>query len=458
MLEKSFGLTFFLKTPRKRINLRYVYLRITVDGIPKEVSTKRKWDFARWDQKAERAIGTKEDARTMNFFLESMITKITQYRTELLNSGTTVTTQLVMDFVQGRNATRAKVIEEFQAHNDEVLALVATGEYAIGTHVRFQTTLSHVKNFIGIKYKTEDLEFRELNYEFVKDFEFHLKTVKSCNNNTALKYISSLKKIVLRAIAKDIITSDPFKLFKSKKTKLHKKPLTPEEFKRLENKEFQNKRLEVIRDVFVFQCYTGLAYIDVFQLKRTDIKIGVDGGLWIMIERQKTGSETNIPLLPKALEIMEKYKDDPICIERGSVLPVKSNQKMNEYLKEVATLCEINSCLNTHKARRTFASTVTLNNGVPIHVVKEMLGHQSVRQTEEYALTEQESISREMVILQNKLKNEEVFFTDPSISIIKRIEKELAILSQQSNLSSNVNLKTKIKLFEEQIASIKCRI
>src|SRR5690554_52647 len=403
MLEQSFGLTFFLKTPRKRINLRFVYLRITVDGIPKEISTKRKWDVTRWDQKAERAIGTKEDARTLNFFLESMITKVNQYRTELLNAGTPVTAQRIIDFVQGKNGSRAKLVEEFQLHNNEILALVPSGEYAIGTHVRFETTLAHVKNFIGIKYECEDLEFRELNYEFVKAFEFYLKTAKGCNNNTALKYISNLKKIILRAIAKDFISSDPFKLFKGKKTKLNKKPLTPDELAVLESKKFENKRLEAIRDVFVFQCYTGLAYIDVFQLKITDIKTGIDGGLWIMTERQKTGSEINIPLLSKAIEIMEKYKDDPICKQRGSVLPVRSNQKMNEYLKEIATLCGINSSLNTHKARRTFASTVTLNNGVSIHVVKELLGHQTVRQTEDYAITEQIAISKEMKQLGQKL-------------------------------------------------------
>src|SRR5690554_3451950 len=181
MLEQSFGLTFFLKTPRKRINLRFVYLRITVDGIPKEISTKRKWDVTRWDQKAERAIGTKEDARTLNFFLESMITKVNQYRTELLNAGTPVTAQRIIDFVQGKNGSRAKLVEEFQLHNDEILALVPSGEYAIGTHVRFETTLSHVKNFIGIKYECEDLEFRELNYEFVKAFrsEEHTSELQS---------------------------------------------------------------------------------------------------------------------------------------------------------------------------------------------------------------------------------------------------------------------------------------
>lgn len=295
------------------------------------------------------------------------------------------------------------MLEESQAHNNEVEALVEKGEFAKGTHTRYVTARSHVKEFILFKYKRGDLEFRELNYEFVVDYEFYLKTVRNCSNNTTLKDIMNFKKIVLRAIAKEIISKDPFILFKGKKTRVKKYPLTKTELRQLENKEFSTERLAVVRDIFVFQCYTGLAYIDVYQLKKKDIKQGVDGRLWIMSNRQKTKSNTDIPLLPKAIEIMEKYKNHPTCIKRGSVLPVSTNQKMNEYLKEIAELSNINSELSTHKARRTFASTITLNNGVPIHVVKEMLGHRSVRQTDDYASTKQDTVSKEMTDLTERL-------------------------------------------------------
>ena len=425
MLEQSFGLMFFLKTPKKKVNQRYIYLRVTVDGVSKESSTKRKWDVKRWDQRTERAIGSKEDARVLNFFLESTVSRINQYRTELIHKGHSVTAQRVIDFVLGKNGIRTKLLEEFQVHNDEILALVPTGEYAIATHTRFNTALSHVREFIRLNYNAEDIEFRELNYEFVKDFEFFLKTVKKCNHNTTLKYIVNLKKIIFRAIAKDIIPGDPFKQFKAKRAKTNKTPLNKEELYKLENKEFSTTRLSVVRDIFVFQCYTGLAYIDVFNLKKTDVKKGVDGRLWIISEREKTGSKFSVPLLPKAIEIMEKYEDDPICKEKGKLLPVSSNQKMNEYLKEIAALCEINSDLTTHKARRTFGSTVTLNNGVPINVVKEMLGHHSVKQTEAYALTEEFTVSDEMNRLRERL-------TIPKVPIaenpIEKIERELQML------------------------------
>jgi Phage integrase SAM-like domain len=299
MLEISFGLTFFLKTPRKKTNIRYIYLRVTVDGIPKETSTKHKWDIQRWDQKTERAIGTKEDAKTLNFFLDSLVTKISQCKTELLNNDRTITSQKIIDNVLGKIAPKAKVLEEFQLHNDEMFALVPK-EFAPGTHERYVTARSHVKEFIKFKYNQDDLEFRELDFQFIKDYEHYLKTVRKCNNNTTLKYISNFKKIILNAIDKEIITKDPFAKFKGKKNKTMKKPISSEELSILENHEFSSERLTVVRDIFVFQCYTGLAYIDAFQLKKTDIKIGIDGEHWIMSSRQKTKSSTNIPMLPSA--------------------------------------------------------------------------------------------------------------------------------------------------------------
>jgi len=431
MLTASFGLTFFLKTPRKETNVRVIYLRITVDGVPKETSTRQQWDVTRWNQRTERATGNKEDARSVNFFLDTLQSKIQQYKGELLLNGQTITSQKLIDYVLGKTVSKAKIVEEFQKHNDELLALVKRGEYAIGTHVRFEIAKKHVKEFLRFKYNVDDMDFHELNFEFVKDYEFYLKTVKNISHNTAVKYITNFKKIVLLAIDKEIITADPFKRFKAKKIKIHKKPLSAHELSLLENHTFSTPRLATVRDIFVFQCYTGLAYIDAFNLKIQDIKIGIDGEMWIISERQKTGSNINVPLLPKAKAIMERYKDHPLCLQRNSVLPVTSNQKMNAYLKEIADLCGIESILNTHKARRTFGSTVTLNNDVPIHVVKELLGHQSVKQTEEYAITEQQSVGREMKQLQQRLHQRSEIPEDPTSADVLKMQEEIISLKKQ---------------------------
>ncbi|OPB86627.1 recombinase [Elizabethkingia miricola] len=434
MLDSNFGFSFFLKSSKN--DIRYIYLRIIVDEIPMETSTKRKWDIKRWDQKSERALGNKEDAKTLNFFLDAQALKLNKYVNQLISDNTHITTLSLMDYMKGNDKAKAKVIEEFQKHNSELEALVDNKEYAQGTLDKYITACSHVQQFIKLKYKVDDLDFRELDYEFISEYELFLKIVRKCNNNTTLKYISNFKKIVLRAIAKKILPDDPFIQFKRKKTRPNKKPLTAEELKLIEDKQFSSARLTVVKDTFIFQCYTGLAYIDVRQLKKAQIKKGMDGNLWIMSDREKTDASTNIPLLPKALEIIEKYKNDPICIKRGTVLPVRSNQKMNEYLKEIAELCGVNVVLNTHKARRTFGSTVTLKNGVPLHIVKEMLGHHSVKQTEEYAITEEQSIAEEM----SKLKERLISNSSSEASFEKLLHEFSKLITQINEYKiSNVN-------------------
>jgi integrase len=437
MLENSFGLIFFLKAPRhNESNIRSVYFRITVDGIPKEASTRRQWDTERWNKKTERATGTKEDAKSLNFFLDSLTAKIHEIKSEIMYTGKPITSQKIMDHVMGRITPRARVLEEFQKHNDEMKALIGNG-YTEATLERFNITKNHVTAFIKFKYNTSDFEFADLNFEFIKDFEFYLRTVRKCANNTTLKYISNFKKIVIRAIDKEIIIKDPFKNFKGKKTKIVKKPISAKELAELERREFSTDRLNTVRDIFVFQCYTGLAYIDAFQLQKADIKDGVDGNQWILSERQKTNSTARIPLLPKAIEILEKYKDHPVCIKRGTVLPVSSNQKMNEYLKEIAALCGFPFTLNTHMARRTFGSTVTLNNNVPINVVKEMLGHSSVKQTESYAITEQATIGREMTLLNKRLHPEKTEMSQEDLTALIRLENELELIKEKYKIPSS---------------------
>ena len=430
MLESSFGLCFFLKTPKNKSNIRYIYLRVTVDGIPKETSTKRTWDIQRWDQKTERATGNKEDARTLNHFLDALTTRINQFKMDLIYNEKSISAQRIIDFVLGRIVSKAMLLQEFKKHNDEMLALVPQ-DYALATHKRYETARFHAREFVKYKYATEDIEFRDLDYDFIISYELYLKTVRNCVNNSALKYISCMKKIINRAIDKDIIAQDPFRAFKRKMTKTVKRPLTASELRTLEQVSITTSRLQTVRDIFVFQCYTGLAYIDAYQLRKTDIKTGIDGAQWIMSERQKTGSVTNVPLLPKALEIIEKYKEHPLCLSRNAVLPVASNQKMNAYLKEIADLCGFTSELNTHKARRTFGSTVTLNNDVPISVVKEMLGHQSIRQTESYAITTEQTIGREMNNLSSKLSKVNPTISDEAMSMISKLEQELQKLKEQ---------------------------
>lgn len=199
------------------------------------------------------------------------------------------------------------------------------------------------------------------------------------------------------------IDKDPFAKYKLKFEKVERGFLTKEELARIELHPFKVDRLDLVRDLFIFSCYAGLAYIDVMQLKPSNISIGIDGDQWQVTQREKTSNAVRIPLLPKALEIIRKYKDHPIARNAGTLLPVITNQTLNAYLKEIARICDVDKNLTFHLARHTFATTVTLSNGVPIESVSKMLGHSSIKTTQVYAKVVEAKLSEDMKRLRGKL-------------------------------------------------------
>jgi integrase len=275
-------------------------------------------------------------------------------------------------------------------------------DYAKGTYLRFSTTKTHLEEFLNSKNK-KDIVLADLNKGFLKDLEHYFKATKNCNHNTTVKYIRIIMKIARLGIDYGWISKDPFFGHKQKIQEVKRGHLLDDELYRLENTEININRIEVIRDMFVFCCYTGLAYIDVTKLKPSNIVQYPDGTLWINTSRTKTDVDSNVPLLPKAIEIIEKYKDHPETDINGTVLPVRSNVNFNAYLKEVATLCGIEKNLTTHLARHTFATTVTLNNDVPIESVSKMLGHKNIKTTQIYAKVLDKKVGSDMKILKEKL-------------------------------------------------------
>jgi site-specific recombinase XerD len=181
--------------------------------------------------------------------------------------------------------------------------------------------------------------------------------------------------------------------------------LSEEEIENIINKDFKTDRLSLVRDIFLFSCFTGLAYIDVKNLTKSHISLGIDGEKWIFTHRQKTETASKIPILPITQMIIDKYEDHPECCNQNKLLPILSNQKMNAYLKEIAGVCEIEKDLTFHIARHTFATTVTLTNGVPIESVSKMLGHKNLRTTQHYAKVLDKKVSEDMMILRNKMLN-----------------------------------------------------
>jgi len=250
-----------------------------------------------------------------------------------------------------------------------------------------------------------DIDIRKINHEFVTSYEFYLKSVHKCNQNTTAKYIKNFGKIVRRCLDNGWIERDPFRNYKCKIIEVERAFLSQKEIENMFNKVFATDRLNQVKDIFLFSCFTGLAYSDVKKLSRKNIGIGVDGERWIFINRTKTDTRSNIPLLPIAKALLEKYENHPQAINQEKLLPILSNQKMNSYLKEIADVCEINKELTFHIARHTFATTVTLSNGVPIESVSKMLGHKNLKTTQHYAKILDLKVSDDMKILREKFNS-----------------------------------------------------
>jgi site-specific recombinase XerD len=402
MLEKSFGLLFFLKKTDSSDGLkRKLYGRITVNGIAKEFSTKRTWYKDRWDQNANRAIGNKEDSKTLNHYLDALVSKVYEVKRELITSGDDITTENIFQLLFGKTDDRKFILEIFKNENDKMKSLEGK-DFAKGTIQRYETSLSHTREFIKWKYNLEDLELRKLDYEFIKEYDYWLKTVRNCSQNTASKYLGNFKKIVLQCVKLGWIKKDPFSQFKLVKKEVFREFLNEDELKILLNKKFSIERLSLVRDIFIFSCFTGMAYIDVFRLSPSQFFTGVDEQTWISYTRKKTDSLTKIPLLPQALFLIRKYDGFNHFRLNEKVFPCFSNQKMNAYLKEIADLCSIKKNLTFHMARHTFATTVTLTNGIPIETVSRMLGHKSLKQTQHYAKIIDKKISEDMALLKQK--------------------------------------------------------
>jgi len=403
MIEKSFGLFFFLKKPKNTgSEERYIYLRVTVDGISKEVSTKRMWSQARWDGKAGRPKGKTEDVTKLNVFLDSIRSNVYSIKSKLILAEKDITADVIKNHLSGKGDEKKMLVATFRDHNKKIEDLIGV-DYKYRTFQRYRTTLSHTSCFIDWKYCKSDIELKDLNYEFANDFAFWLKTVKKCNHNSTMKYISTLKSVLLECKKKKWLKDDPFIEFSTAMQEVEINPLDNEELIRIRQKDFGIPRLDLVKDIFIFSCYTGLAYIEVANLTEANVTIGCDGQQWIFTRREKTGSNQRIPILPIALDIINKYRGEDKVSKHGHLLPILSNQKMNSYLKEIADSCRIKKKLTFHLARHTFATTVTLSNGVPIESVSKMLGHKSLKQTQHYAKVVDLKVSHDMAQLLERI-------------------------------------------------------
>ena len=383
MRRISFNVLFFIKKTKLLKNGEAsVCMRITVDGQRVETNIRKSVDPSSWNQAKECVRGKSRKANELNSYIEEAKIKLHSIFTELEEQGSTITARILQEKFFGLNILKEEpktLLATIQEHNDQCRALIGK-DYTLITVRRYETCKRYLAELIQRRYSKDDLLLTEINGEFVRAFEFYLKTEKECQQNTVIRYMKCLKKITNLALANEWIAKDPFIGIKFHEKEVIREFLTLEELQTIYQKEFTVERIVLVRDIFIFAAFTGLAFIDVQQLS----------------PEQKTKNMCNIPLLDIPQEILKKYENHPFRHKKGTLLPVPCNQKMNSYLKEIADLCNIQKKLTTHTARHSYATSVCLANGVSIENVAKMLGHSNIKMTQHYAKVLDRSIMKDM--------------------------------------------------------------
>ncbi|MEZ4888982.1 MAG: site-specific integrase [Crocinitomicaceae bacterium] len=404
--NQKFKILFWLYNQKAKGGKSPLYVRIYVDQKKTEIATKHFIPKACWDSKTGKCKSAYKHAQLLNAYIEKTRNDLNQIFLGFSSMGKSVEPKDIKNKflgVENEQPKQKTILEAFDYHNLKLSEQVKIGKVVAKTYTRYIITKNKVLAFMQHQYKTDNMPLPEMRLRFVTEFEHYLLTVDKLQSNTAHKYIKNLKKIMNMAVGLDWIPSNPFNQFKCSYSSPEREILNQDEINTLLNKKLHAPRLEEVRDVFIFCCYTGFAYSDVYQFPHNAVMKGLDGNLWLSTLRQKTGTKESVPLLPVALEIIEKYRNHEYCTKYDKLLPVNSNQRYNSYLKEIADICGINKNLTSHIARHTFATTITLANGVPIETVSAMLGHNSIRTTQIYAKVVEQKVSDDMQKLKEKL-------------------------------------------------------
>ena len=399
----NFTLSFWVNATRIKNNQVSVYGRITVNGKRANISLQRKVILSEWDSKKGRAKGNKQETRLLNRYLDQVKNRVYVAYDELIKEKAFICSQSIKARFLGEDNEEYSLLTLIDYHNTQM-----SESLTYGTLKNYFTTQKYIKLFL-LNKKAQDIYLSQLTFRFLVDFEKFLRCYtpedhqKKMENNTVMKHIQRLRKMVTLAYKMEWIDKDPFIKFKPTYIKNEREFLREDELQDIIEKELSIERLTLVKDLFIFSCYTGLSYIDVMQLNEDNIALGIDGGRWIITNRQKTHNKVKIPLLPIAEELIIKYKGHIKTKKTKTLFPNISNQKLNAYLKEIADLSGIKKNLTFHIARHTFATTITLSNGVPIETVSKLLGHSKIATTQIYAKVIERKVSEDIAALKKKL-------------------------------------------------------
>jgi site-specific recombinase XerD len=405
-LNYTFNVNAWLKKSQVKDGIAPIYIRITIDGRRAEISTKKRVAIDKWNAESQIVKGNNEESREINQFIRLLIGEIETVHFKLAQGNVIPSPQTIKDIIvtKEEESMDKTILDAFEYHYIKFNEKVKVNLVSNKTGTRYKITKNKVLAFLKHQYKMDNIPLPKMRLKFITEFEHYLLTVDKLSNNTAHKYIKNLKTIMNMAVGLDWIPSNPFNQFKCSYESPEREILNQEELDLILSKDFKLDRLNEVRDVFIFCCYTGFAFSDIYDFEKNAVMIGLDKEYWLSTKRQKTGTRESVPLLPIPLEIIGQYKNHPYCIKYNKLLPVNSNQRYNAYLKEIADICGIKKHLTSHIARHTFATTVTLANGVPIETVSAMLGHNSIRTTQIYAKVVEKKVSEDMKALKERLK------------------------------------------------------
>lgn len=410
-MKSTFRVLFYVKKDKQKANGNYpIMCRITIDGEASRFNTKLDVKPDSWDGKSGRAMGRSTETSRLNSMLDEVKSSLHQIYHELQRREQVTAEKMKNEFL-GHTENHETLLNLFTKHNEDVKTLVGKSKSA-ATYQKYEVTRKHLAKFIQSKYNLSDIALRSVSNMFINDFEVYLVSTAGCSHNTTAKFMQFFKRIILIARNNGLIAGDPFANYKIRFKKVDRGYLTEEEINKILKKKFATQRLEHVRDIFIFSCFTGLAYIDVKNLTQDNVRTSFDGETWIMTKRQKTDISVNVPLMKIPQMILDKYKGQ---LPNGMLLPILSNQKMNSYLKEIGDLCGIKKNLTFHLARHTFATTTTLAKGIPIETVSKMLGHTNIETTQIYARITNAKISNDMKGLSAKFAGSEKIFQEQNL-------------------------------------------
>ncbi|MCC4212833.1 site-specific integrase [Leeuwenhoekiella parthenopeia] len=411
---KTFSIQFWADTRKASQGEALVYARITMDQKRLSVSLKRKVPIELWDSQNKRVLGNSLMAKQLNQYLDLAKSQLYQSYLELKAADKMLTTQMIKDYFMGEDTSSKTLIYLLDYHNQKI-----NGTLARGTIKNFKITEGYVRKFLKAN-KHKDIYLSRLNYKFICDFESFLFQYypeghpRAMSHNTVMKHIQRLRKIIRLAYQLEWLDKDPFRRWKTTFEKTEREFLSENELANVASYEFTNERLERVRDLFLFSCYTGISYADLVNLTPKNIWLGDDSKKWIVTNRQKTNTRVKVPLMPAASDLLEKYEDHPMSQVSGTLFPPITNERANLYLKDIAEACGLTKNLTFHMARHTFATTVTLSNGMPIETVSKLLGHTKIATTQIYARILDKKVEEDMYKLQEVLQSKNTVPKRPS--------------------------------------------